>query len=80
MSVAMENQTRPRSKSTFSFKSQNSHSNDHERKNSSSAHERKVSDSHKPHLTTTGKADPNAAMNEVQPSALDPCLLSNRTC
>ncbi|KAL5416203.1 hypothetical protein PMIN03_002241 [Paraphaeosphaeria minitans] len=75
MSVAMENNpqhTRPRSKSTFSFKSQNSHTNDpirHDRKHSASGHERKVSDTYKPHLTTTGKADPNAAMNEVQPIA-----------
>ncbi|KAJ4345582.1 uncharacterized protein N0V89_011715 [Didymosphaeria variabile] len=65
-------QTRPRSKSTFSFKSQNSHSSDpnrHEKKNSVSDHQRKVSDSYKPHLTTSGKADPNAAMNESQPIA-----------
>lgn len=73
MSVAMEQpqQGRPRSKSTFSFKSDNSHpsSPKHERKNSASGHQRKESDSYKPHLNTTGKADPNAAMNESQPIA-----------
>ncbi|KAF1969018.1 hypothetical protein BU23DRAFT_582948 [Bimuria novae-zelandiae CBS 107.79] len=65
-------QGRQRSKSNFSFKSHNSHSSDpnnHERKNSESGHSRKISDSYKPHLTTTGKADPNAAMNESQPIA-----------
>jgi hypothetical protein len=76
MSAAMPPQaheTRPRSKSTFSFKSQNSHTSDHnrhEKKNSASSHQRKESDSYKPHLTVSGKADPNAAMNEVQPSML----------
>lgn len=72
----MENQpqqTRPRSKSTFSFKSQNSHASDpnrNDRKHPAAGHQRKESDSYKPHLTATGKADPNAAMNEVQPSTL----------
>ena len=76
MSVAMDQRPpegRQRSKSNFSFKSQNSHSSDpnkHERKQSESAHSRKISDSYKPHLNTTGKADPNAAMNESQPSKL----------
>ncbi|KAJ4296234.1 hypothetical protein N0V90_006279 [Kalmusia sp. IMI 367209] len=74
MSVAMEQpqQGRPRSKSTFSFKSDNSHSSTpkHERKNSASGHQRKESDSYKPHLNTTGKADPNAAMNESQPKVM----------
>lgn len=71
-------QQRPRSKSTFSFKSQNSHSSDpnrHDRRTSTSGHQRKESDSYKPHLTTTGKADPNAAMNESQPSTLPESLL-----
>ena len=72
MSVAMEQhqpqQGRPRSKSTFSFKSQNSDANNQNRKNSESGHSRKTSDPHKLHLTASGKADPNAAMNEVQPS------------
>lgn len=72
MSVAMESrspqqQSRPRSKSNFSFKSNNSHASD-PNKTSESGHARKVSDSYKPHLNTTGKADPNAAMTEVQPS------------
>ena len=64
-------QGRQRSKSTFSFKSQNSHASDPnrlEKKTSESSHARKTSDSYKPHLNTTGKADPNAAMNESQPS------------
>ena len=87
MSVAMESrpqqqQSRPRSKSNFSFKSQNSHASDpnkHERNPSESGHSRKISDSYKPHLNTTGKADPNAAMTEVQPSTShSSCCLCRR--
>lgn len=64
MSAAMEQpqqQNRPRSKSTFSFKSDNSrHSAGHERSSSYGEN--------KPHLHAATKADPNAAMNESQPS------------
>jgi len=66
MSVAMEQrpqQGRPRSKSNFSFKSDHSQQSAGQIK-----HERKPSDSYKPHLNSSGKADPNAAMNESQPS------------
>lgn len=92
MSVAMEHRPqqqqqhqlphegRPRSKSTFSFKSHHSHGSDSNRldkKTSESGHARKASDTYKPHLNTTGKADPNAAMNESQPSTFS---LSSSWC
>jgi hypothetical protein len=64
-------QGRQRSKSTFSFKSHKSHGSHksdfehrvqhHHQRTSSKDHE------HKQHFTPTTKADPNAAMNEVQP-------------
>jgi hypothetical protein len=71
-------QQRPRSKSTFSFKSHKSngsHNTDHDKK---SHHQRTSSKDHehKQHLGGTTKADPNSAMNELQPGMsllLDVC-------
>jgi hypothetical protein len=69
MSAAMERpgQTRERAKSTFSLKSDKSRnsSHKHERHPSESAEEKR-----RTHLTATTKANPNAAMNEAQPSML----------
>jgi hypothetical protein len=66
MSVAMEQrpiQQRTRSKSTFSFKSDKSHD---------SHGNKKQYEGEKQHLHASTKADPNAAMNEVQPSGSFP--------
>lgn len=66
---------RPRSKSAFSFKSDKSHKS-HNSKGAIKTEARPVhnrnhsKDEHKPHFHT--KADPNSAMNEVQPSTLSP--------
>ncbi|KAH7123705.1 hypothetical protein B0J11DRAFT_550556 [Dendryphion nanum] len=65
---------RPRSKSTFSFKSDKSHGSrgkSVDKTNhfhSHSSHET-PEQKRRSHLSPTGKADPNAAMNEVQPVA-----------
>ncbi|KAF2187814.1 hypothetical protein K469DRAFT_771322 [Zopfia rhizophila CBS 207.26] len=66
MSTMQQPQTRPRSKSTFSFKSDKSHSSIRQPKEPlrESAEEKRKS-----HLTSTTKANPNAAMNEAQPIA-----------
>lgn len=71
MATAMERpqEARPRSKSTFSFKSNKSHDSHGVRNETHHGHQRHSSkDEHKPHFGPTTKADPNAAMNEVQPS------------
>jgi hypothetical protein len=67
MSAAMDQrpQQHTRAKSTFSLKS------DPSKKESKkeSKHERQLSDDkNKPHFNLQSKADPNAAMSEVQPS------------
>ena len=77
-------QGRERSKSTFSFKSHKSHKSHGSRKSDfehgvnqqQSHHQRTSSKDHdqKPHLHAATKADPNAAMNEVQPSMPAPLL------
>ncbi|KAF2799090.1 hypothetical protein K505DRAFT_321343 [Melanomma pulvis-pyrius CBS 109.77] len=62
---------RERSKSTFSFKSDKSHKSHHS--NDKHKHERHLSETaeekRRTHLTSTTKANPNAAMNEAQPIA-----------
>ena len=67
MSAAMDRgqQQRPRSKSTFSFKSDKSHASagKHDKHPRESQEEKR-----RTHLTATTKANPNAAMNEAQPS------------
>jgi len=61
-------QTRPRSKSTFSFKSDKSASSRHEKHQKEHLRE-SAEEKRKGHLTATTKANPNAAMNEDQPIA-----------
>lgn len=61
-----QSQARPRSKSTFSFKSDKS---DKRQSHSSPKHGRTASWEHKNHLHPSTKADPNAAMEEQQPIA-----------
>jgi hypothetical protein len=73
MSVAMDSQPgRPRAKSgAFSFRSQGSEDNNNPAsKSPKSKHSRKESDSErrKTHYDPSTKANPNAAMNEAQPS------------
>lgn len=81
MSAAMDShqvrpeQGRARAKSgAFSFRSQGSEDNNNNNNSASkspkSKHSRKVSDSErrKTHYDPTTKANPNAAMNEAQPS------------
>ncbi|ORY14984.1 hypothetical protein BCR34DRAFT_196150 [Clohesyomyces aquaticus] len=64
-------QQRSRSKSTFSFKSDKSHTSDKKEKHH--FHHESLTETpaekRKSHLTTTTKANPNAAMNEAQPIA-----------
>ena len=77
-------QGRARAKSnTFSFRSQNSEDNNSTSpKSPKSKHSRKESDSErrKTHYDPTTKANPNAAMNEAQPSmsCLPACLSCER--
>ncbi|KAF2467556.1 uncharacterized protein BDR25DRAFT_63632 [Lindgomyces ingoldianus] len=59
-------QQRTRSKSTFSFKSDKSHTSGH--KGKEHLHE-SPEEKRRSHLTATTKANPNAAMNEAQPIA-----------
>ncbi|KAF2204178.1 hypothetical protein GQ43DRAFT_438168 [Delitschia confertaspora ATCC 74209] len=67
-----QNNTRPRSKSTFSFKSDKSHK-DHSHHSPKSHHGRHLSETseekRRSHMTSSTKANPNAAMNEAQPIA-----------
>lgn len=83
MSAAMDSshprpeQGRARAKSgAFSFRSQNSEDNNSHPKSPKSKHSRKESDSErrKTHYDPTTKANPNAAMNEAQPSMLSPVV------
>jgi hypothetical protein len=73
MSAAMgtsQQAARPRSNTHFTFRS-NSSNELSPTKSKQSKHERKVSDSdRKLHEGLTTKANPNAAMNEAQPSTL----------
>ncbi|KAF2009833.1 hypothetical protein BU24DRAFT_414295 [Aaosphaeria arxii CBS 175.79] len=68
-------QQRPRSKSTFSFKSDKSHGSNpnHDKHHHHLPHHHHIresaEDKRKSHLTPHTKADPNAAMTEVQPIA-----------
>ncbi|KAF2756616.1 hypothetical protein EJ05DRAFT_70165 [Pseudovirgaria hyperparasitica] len=57
----------PRSKSTFSFKSEKSHKS--QGSTSTKTIKETAEEKRKSHFTPTGKADPNAAMNEAQPTA-----------
>lgn len=69
MSAAMERpQQRPRSHTTFSFKSDKSHGSNPKNEKNIGQHQRQSSGEQKAHLHAATKADPNAAMNEVQPS------------
>jgi hypothetical protein len=69
---------RPRAGTHFSFRSDRSNelSPTKSKSTKQSKHERKVSDSErrKTHYDPTTKANPNAAMNEAQPSTLLPVL------
>lgn len=65
-------QQRPRSKSGFSFKSEKSDkSHGSGRPKVKDLHETSA-EKHKRHLSDTSKANPNAAMNEAQPSICSP--------
>ncbi|KAF2739318.1 hypothetical protein EJ04DRAFT_356861 [Polyplosphaeria fusca] len=65
--AAMERpQQRPRSKSTFSFKSDKSHGSNKQKKEQ---YHESPEDKRRSHLTSTTKANPNAAMTEIQPIA-----------
>jgi hypothetical protein len=78
MSVMERPQTRPRSKSAFSFKSDKSHgSGKHSTKEPlrESPNEKRRS-----HFTANSKANPNAAMNEVQPSMSRPTPILKLQC
>lgn len=67
MSASMERpQQRPRSKSTFSFKSDKSHGSGKHKKEH---YHESPEDKRRSHLTSTTKANPNAAMVEAQPIA-----------
>lgn len=64
---------RPRAGTNFSFRSDKSnelHSTKSRQSHKQNKHERKVSDSERrqTHYDPTSKANPNAAMNEAQPS------------
>ena len=68
-------QGRARAKSgAFSFRSQNSEDTNPHSKSPKTKHSRKESDSErrKTHYDPTTKANPNAAMNEAQPSMFPP--------
>jgi hypothetical protein len=60
-------QPRPRSKSAFSFKSDKSASSRHEKHLKDYLRE-SAEEKRRGHFTATTKANPNAAMNEDQPS------------
>jgi len=90
-SQARPDQGRARAKSgAFSFRSHNSEDNNNNNSSSKSPkspkgkHSRKESDSErrKTHYDPTTKANPNAAMNEAQPSAspCPPSALRRRPC
>jgi hypothetical protein len=80
MSAAMQQPQqaqRPRANTHFSFRSDKSNELSPSKSRTSAKHERKVSDSErrKTHYDPSTKANPNAAMNEAQPSAYpSPCL------
>lgn len=65
---------RPRAGTHFSFRSDKSNEL-HHTKSKQSKHERKVSDSERrqTHYDPSSKANPNAAMNEAQPSTFLSC-------
>lgn len=75
---APQQAARPRSKSNFSFHSDKSRDNPsrHSKQESRPKNERRESalDKRKTHYDPTTKANPNAAMEEAQPSMRDPCL------
>jgi hypothetical protein len=73
MEQAQQQAQRPRANTRFSFRSDKSNEL-HHTKSKQSKHERKVSDSErlKTHYDPTTKANPNAAMNEAQPSTSCP--------
>jgi hypothetical protein len=75
MRTSQQPAERPRSNTHFSFRSDRSNELS-PTKSKQSKHERKVSDSNKTSYDLTTKANPNAAMNEAQPSTLSylsPC-------
>lgn len=59
---------RPRSKSTFSFKSDKSEKSVKAPKLPKEKLTESAAEKHQNHLSTTTKANPNAAMEEAQPS------------
>jgi hypothetical protein len=73
MEHAAQEAQRPRANTHFSFRSDKSNELQ-PTKSKQSKHERKVSESErrKTHYDPSTKANPNAAMNEAQPSRLSP--------
>jgi len=69
MSVMERPTQRPRSKSTFSFKSDKSHSSKNHEKHHKESLRESSEEKRRTHLKSESKADPNAAMNENQPIA-----------
>lgn len=61
---------RPRSKSTFSFKSDKSEKSSKAPKLPKEKLTESAAEKHQNHLSTTTKANPNAAMEEAQPSTM----------
>ncbi len=64
---------RPRSKSTFSFKSDKSDKSVKAPKLPKEKLTESAAEKHQNHLSTTTKANPNAAMEEAQPSTTPFC-------
>jgi hypothetical protein len=82
-STAARPQGRERSKSSFSFKSHKSHGSHKSGDYEHGIHHQRTGSKDKdhyhevkPHFTPATKADPNAAMNEVQPSMFSIQLLA----